>query len=68
LEAAHGCIKGAVSSDVLLADLVSAPLLRHLVKRGVMLAGLWGRPVVVFGAGEIGARLVRAPQDEWGLG
>jgi hypothetical protein len=48
--------------------LVSAPLLRHLVKRVMWRAGLWGKSVVVFGAGETGARLVRSLQDEWALG
>jgi len=44
------------------------PVLRHVVKGAMSQAGLWGKPVVVFGAGETGARLVRALQDEWALG
>src|SRR5918995_3092641 len=45
-----------------------APLVRHFVKRGVMRLGLWGKPVMVLGAGETGERVVRALCKERGLG
>jgi Undecaprenyl-phosphate galactose phosphotransferase WbaP len=48
--------------------LLLAPLLRHFVKWWIMRGGLWGKPVMVMGAGDIGARLVRALQREWSLG
>jgi len=48
--------------------LLLAPLLRHFVKWWMMRGGLWGKPVMVIGAGDIGARLVRALQREWSLG
>jgi Undecaprenyl-phosphate galactose phosphotransferase WbaP len=48
--------------------LLLAPLLRSFVTWGMMRAGLWGKPVAILGAGEQGARLIRALQREWGLG
>lgn len=51
-----------------LSLLVLAPLVRHLVKRGLMRAGVWGKPVIILGAGKAGARLVRALRREWHLG
>jgi Undecaprenyl-phosphate galactose phosphotransferase WbaP len=33
-----------------------------------MRVGLWGKPVVVIGAGETGRNLVRMLREEWGLG
>src|SRR5215204_2908581 len=48
--------------------LLLAPLLRHFVKWWMMRGGLWGKPVMVMGASDIGARLVRALQREWSLG
>jgi Undecaprenyl-phosphate galactose phosphotransferase WbaP len=48
--------------------MLSAPLLRYFVKKGMMQVGLWGKPVAIFGAGETGARLIRALQREWSLG
>src|SRR5215204_7407014 len=42
--------------------LATAPLLRHLVKWGLMRFGLWGKPVAILGAGEAGAQLVRGLQ------
>src|SRR5215204_7558604 len=39
--------------------LILAPLLRSFAKWGMMRAGAWGKPVVILGAGEGGARLVR---------
>jgi Undecaprenyl-phosphate galactose phosphotransferase WbaP len=45
-----------------------APLLRALAKWGMMKVGMWGKPVVILGASENGARLVRVLKREWGLG
>ena len=45
-----------------------APLLRSFAKWGMMRAGAWGKPVVILGAGEGGARLVRTLKREWSLG
>src|SRR5215212_375226 len=44
------------------------PLVRHFVKRGVMMLGLWGKPVMVLGAGKTGERVVTALCKERGLG
>lgn len=48
--------------------LVLAPLVRHFVKRGLLRAGVWGKPIVILGAGKAGGRLVRALQRDWHLG
>jgi Undecaprenyl-phosphate galactose phosphotransferase WbaP len=48
--------------------LLLTPLVRHLAKRAMAKAGLWGKPVVVLGAGEAGRQLVRTLKEEWGLG
>jgi Undecaprenyl-phosphate galactose phosphotransferase WbaP len=48
--------------------LMLAPLVRPLMKRSMMKIGLWGKPVVVVGAFEAGARLLRVLQQEWQLG
>jgi Undecaprenyl-phosphate galactose phosphotransferase WbaP len=48
--------------------LLAAPVARSLVKRALMSAGLWGKPVVVFGTHKFGAQLVKALQKEWQLG
>jgi len=48
--------------------LILAPLVRYLVKRELQRVGLWGRPVVILGSGEPGARLVKLLQEEWQLG
>lgn len=45
-----------------------APFVRHFVKRGAMRVGLWGKPVVVLGAGETGERVVTALREALGLG
>jgi len=47
--------------------LLLAPPLRSFVTWGMMRVGLWGKPVAILGAGEQGARLIRALQREWGL-
>jgi Undecaprenyl-phosphate galactose phosphotransferase WbaP len=51
-----------------LESLLVVPIVRHFVKWGLMKLGLWGKPVVVLGAGETGKQLVRTLQREWGLG
>jgi CoA-binding domain len=55
-----------------LSLLVLAPLAQHLVKRGLKRAGLWGKPVMIFGFGQNEGRvkrtLTRLLQEEWDLG
>ena len=51
-----------------LQRLLLAPLARHLVKCALRKIGLWGKPIVVFGAGEPGKQLVRTLKEEWALG
>ena len=48
--------------------LILAPPLRYLVKRGTAWLGLWGKLVVILGAGRTGERLLSALQREWSLG
>src|SRR5215218_7684350 len=48
--------------------LILAPPLRYLVKRGTARLGLWGKAVVILGAGRSGERLLSALQREWSLG
>ena len=48
--------------------LVLAPLARRLVKGKLRGLGLWGKPVVIVGAGEPGAQVVRLFREEWHLG
>ena len=48
--------------------LLFAPIVRAFAKRWMMKAGLWGKPVVVFGAHEAGARVLNTLQREWRLG
>ena len=48
--------------------LLRAPLGRHFVKWGLAKFGLWGKPVVILGAGETGKQLVQTLKEEWGLG
>ena len=38
------------------------------MKMGLAKIGLWGKPVVILGAGEAGRQLVRTLKREWGLG
>ena len=45
-----------------------APILRYWVKVGLRRIGLWGKPVVILGAGEAGVRLLMMLQKEWSLG
>ena len=48
--------------------LLAAPLVRFFVKWAMRRAGLWGKPVVVLGAQEAGAQLLRVLKQEWQLG
>jgi len=45
-----------------------APLTRSFVKWCMMRVGLWGKPIIILGAGEAGAHLVRDLRSEWSLG
>ncbi|MEO1476967.1 MAG: undecaprenyl-phosphate galactose phosphotransferase WbaP [Bacteroidota bacterium] len=47
---------------------VTVPLLRNWTKSAMIDAGLWGVPVVIYGAGEMGAAVVRQLREERGLG
>jgi Undecaprenyl-phosphate galactose phosphotransferase WbaP len=48
--------------------LVLAPFVRHFMKAALKRAGVWGKPVVVIGAGEAGGRLLKTLREEWRLG
>jgi Undecaprenyl-phosphate galactose phosphotransferase WbaP len=48
--------------------LVLAPLARYLVKRAVIMVGLWGKPVVVLGAEDAGAHVLKILRRERQLG
>jgi Undecaprenyl-phosphate galactose phosphotransferase WbaP len=48
--------------------LLLSPVARYFVKRAMMKTSLWGKPVVVMGGGEIGARLLKSLKQEWQLG
>lgn len=65
-------VGGSLSRLLLVAGfmglLLLAPLARYSIKQGLRKGGLWGKPVVILGAGNSGASLVRALQTEWGLG
>lgn len=65
-------IAGSLSRLLLLVGfgslLVLAPLVRHLVKVAMSRAGVWGKPVVIIGAGEAGSRLVKTLREAWKLG
>ena len=51
-----------------LSLLFLAPLARYVAKVVLMRCGLWGKPVVVIGDHESGARIVEVMQKEWQLG
>jgi len=53
---------------VLAGLLFLAPVLRHFAKVALRRAGLWGKPVVVFGDREAGAGLAHSLEREWQLG
>ena len=48
--------------------LFCAPIVRVFAKQWMTKAGLWGKPVVVFGAGEAGAQVLNTLRREWRLG
>jgi Undecaprenyl-phosphate galactose phosphotransferase WbaP len=48
--------------------LALAPLARHFVKLAMIRAGLWGKPVMIMGSGETGARIVKLLRREWEMG
>jgi Undecaprenyl-phosphate galactose phosphotransferase WbaP len=48
--------------------LLTAPLVRHYVKLALKKLGLWGKPVVVLGADDAGARVLEDLRREWQLG
>src|SRR5919202_6386892 len=48
--------------------LLVAPVTRYFVKQAMMRVGLWGKPVVVLGTQEAGARVLRVLRREWQLG
>jgi len=62
----------ALSRPLLLAGILGllflAPVTRHLTKAAMKKGGMWGKPVIVIGAGEVGHRLVSTLQNEWKLG
>lgn len=49
-------------------SLVTVPYLRLLTKRLLIVAGLWGVPTAIYGAGEAGAEIIRLLREEKGLG
>ena len=51
-----------------LGVLVLAPFVRHSAKVAMRKAGVWGKPVMIIGAGEAGSRLVKTMREEWQLG
>ena len=51
-----------------LERLFLAPVGRHFVKWWLAKVGLWGKPAVIVGTGRNGGQLVRALNEEWGLG
>jgi len=48
--------------------LILAPVVRYLVKYGMLRIRLWGKPVLVLGSGEPGAHVVQLLKEEWQLG
>ena len=51
-----------------LERLILAPLGRYFVKRGLAKVGLWGKAVVILGAGQTGRNLMRTLKGNWQLG
>jgi Undecaprenyl-phosphate galactose phosphotransferase WbaP len=51
-----------------LSLLLLAPVARYFVKRTMMKVGLWGKPVLVLGAQEAGAHVLKVLRLEWQLG
>jgi len=52
----------------ILGLLVAAPLARYCAKLALKKLGLWGKPVVVVGAHDAGARVLEDLRREWQLG
>ena len=52
----------------ILGLLLCAPILRYCVKLAMAKLDLWGKPIAVFGAHDVGERLLRDLQREWQLG
>jgi len=52
----------------ILGLLVTAPLARYCAKLALKKLGLWGKPVVVLGAHDAGARVLEDLRREWQLG
>lgn len=52
----------------ILGLLVLAPLVRSLVRSQLRKLGLWGKPVVILGAGDPGEQVVRLFRENWELG
>jgi Undecaprenyl-phosphate galactose phosphotransferase WbaP len=48
--------------------LLLAPVMRYFVKRILLKLTLWGKPVVVLGAQQTGAHVLKTLQREWQLG
>ena len=48
--------------------LLLAPVMRYFVKRAMLNAGLWGKPVIVVGSQESGTNLLNVLRREWQLG
>lgn len=48
--------------------LIFSPLMRHFVKGWMMRQGVWGKPVIILGEKDAGARLEEALAQEWRLG
>ena len=65
-------VSGSLSRVLLFAWtlglLVLAPVARYFVKRTLMKLGIWGKPVVVLGAQQAGAHVLRVLRLEWQLG
>jgi Undecaprenyl-phosphate galactose phosphotransferase WbaP len=52
----------------ILGLLFTAPLARYCAKLALKKLGLWGKPVVVLGAHDVGARVLEDLRREWQLG
>src|SRR5215216_6909840 len=48
--------------------LLLAPVMRYCVKRAMLKAELWGKPVVVLGSQQAGENLLKVLRKEWQLG
>ena len=48
--------------------LLLSPLVRQFVKKWMMQQGVWGKPVIILGAGDVGTRVGELLGQEWRLG